>query len=277
MRNPFRRRKTLAVLHLTGIIATHGQALNLAGLRPAIDRAFKVGDEVALVLNCPGGSPAQSQLIHDHIRLKAEKTGKAVTTFVEDMAASGGYWIALAGDAVHALPTSLVGSIGVISAGFGFTGALEKLGVERRVITAGQSKSRLDPFRPVKPEDAAWLKDLQEQIHGAFIAHVKTRRTAQGAPPREDADLFTGEVWLGERARTLGLVDGLDSLTAYAERRNLRIKDISRKRGFLRIGLGLSGGDAGGAGLTAQALTAQILDGLDQHLKDRALRAGLGG
>ncbi|WP_413205323.1 S49 family peptidase [Rhodospirillum sp. A1_3_36] len=271
MRNPFRKRKTLAVLHLGGIIAARGQALNLAGLRPSIDRAFKVGDEVALVVNCPGGSPAQSQLIHDHIRLKADKTGKPVTTFVEDMAASGGYWIALAGDVIHSLPTSLVGSIGVISAGFGFTEAIEKLGVERRVITAGRSKSRLDPFRPVQEEDIAWLKDLQGQIHGAFIGHVKTRRSTQGASLREDVDLFTGEVWLGERARTLGLVDGLDSLTAYAERKNLRLKEIPRKRGFLRLGLGLRAGEGGAA-----ALTAQVLDGLDCHLEDRVLRARLG-
>jgi serine protease SohB len=258
-RPSFRGRKTLAVLRLSGVIAPRGRALNLAGLRPAIDRAFKVGREVALVVDCPGGSPAQSQLIHDHIRLMAMKTGKRVTTFVEDMAASGGYWIALAGDSIQVLPTSLVGSIGVITAGFGFVEAIDKLGVERRVITAGKSKSKLDPFRPLSEADTDWLKALQGDLHDQFIAHVKTRRAAQGARLAEDVDLFTGDVWLGSKAQALGLVDGQDSLTAYAERKGLRLREMSRKRGF-PLGW-LVGGAA---------------DALVDTLEDRTLRASLG-
>ncbi|MBK1664650.1 peptidase S46 [Rhodospirillum rubrum] len=258
-----RRRRKLAVLRLSGVIAARDRALSLAALKPLIDRAFRVGDEVALVINSPGGSPAQSQLIHDYIRIQADRRKKAVTTFVEDVAASGGYWIALAGDSIRVLPTSLVGSIGVVSAGFGFVEALDRLGVERRLVAAGRNKVRLDPFSPRKDEDTEWLTGLQAQLHERFIEHVRSRRAAHGARLPESGELFTGEVWLGREAIAHRLADQEDSLGAYVDRQKMRLREIAPRRMFsLR---GLIGG-----------LAAETLGALEARIEDRALRAPFG-
>ncbi len=209
---PFgRKAPRVAVIRLQGAIgATRpgAQGLSDAALGPLIERAFKRGKPcaVALIVNSPGGSPVQSSLIAARIRRLAEETGLPVHAFVEDVAASGGYWLACAADDIWADATSIVGSIGVISAGFGLQGLIDKYGVERRVHTAGGAKSFMDPFRPEKPEDVARLTRLLEDMHLAFKSHVVARR---GARLNGEADLFTGDVWTGRQAVEIGLIDGV--------------------------------------------------------------------
>lgn len=211
MRIPFLspRPRRVAVIRLQGVIGGAGRVPGLsdAALAPVLERAFrrKRPVAVALAINSPGGSAVQSSLIAARIRRLAAKHRLPVHAFVEDVAASGGYWLATAADDIWADESSIVGSIGVIAAGFGFHEAIARLGVERRVHTAGRSKSMLDPFRPEKPEDVARLDRLLAPIHAAFIAQVRARRAGKLA----DADLFTGEVWSGREAVDLGLIDGL--------------------------------------------------------------------
>jgi serine protease SohB len=215
LRLPFLRPKAprVSVLRLQGVIAATGSrgTLSHAVIGPAIERAFRKGKPaaVALAVNSPGGSPVQSALIGAHIRRLGEELGVPVHAFVEDVAASGGYWLAAAADEVWVDGSSITGSIGVISAGFGFPAALERLGVERRVHTAGQDKSMLDPFRPERPEDIERLKAIQSRIHDHFIDHVKARR---GARLADRDDLFTGEIFVGADAVAAGLADGLAHL-----------------------------------------------------------------
>jgi serine protease SohB len=203
---------TVAVIRLSGVIGAQGRgALNDQSLGPVIERAFARGkpQAVALEVNSPGGSPVQSSLIGARIRRLAEEKDIPVIAFVEDVAASGGYWLAAAADEIFADPSSVVGSIGVISASFGLDRFIENYGVERRVYTAGKSKSMLDPFRPENPEDVARLEGLLAEIHVNFKEHISTRR--EGKLP-EDYDLFTGEVWLAKKATELGLIDGIGHL-----------------------------------------------------------------
>jgi signal peptide peptidase SppA len=241
---PFLSRKPLIpVLRLQGMIAAAPGSgrLNDASLAPVIEAAFARGKPaaVALVINSPGGSPVQSALIAARVRRLAEKHKVPVHAFVEDVAASGGYWLATAADDIHVDPSSIVGSIGVISAGFGLQDLIARYGVERRVYTAGTSKSQLDPFRPENPEDVARLRGLLDQIHQNFIAQVKERRGAKLA----DADLFNGEFWLGARAVELGLADGIGHLLPVLQARygeKLRLRPYSLRRPFLsRFGLSL--------------------------------------
>ncbi len=198
------------VIRLQGVIASGGRgaALNDSGLAALIEKAFRKGKPaaVALTINSPGGSPVQSSLIAARIRRLADEKGIKVYAFVEDVAASGGYWLASAADEIWIDPNSVVGSIGVISAGFGFQDLISRYGVERRVHTSGRSKSMLDPFQPEKAEDVERLKSIQEQIHETFIDQVKSRR---GAKLQDNPDLFTGEFWVGETAVGLGLADGI--------------------------------------------------------------------
>ncbi len=199
----------VAVVRLSGMISASGRGtLNDASLAPLIDKAFSRGKPaaVALQINSPGGSPVQSSLIGARIRRMAEEKNVPVFAFVEDVAASGGYWLASAADEIFADDSSVVGSVGVISASFGAHELLARYGVERRVYTAGRSKSMLDPFRPEQPEDVERLKRLLEDIHTNFKEHVTRRR---GARLAEGRDLFTGEVWLGRSAVELGLIDGI--------------------------------------------------------------------
>ncbi|MFW5881801.1 MAG: S49 family peptidase, partial [Roseicyclus sp.] len=208
-----------------------------------VERAFRRGKPVAvaLAINSPGGSPVQSSLIASRIRRLAEEKMLPVHAFVEDVAASGGYWLACAGDRIWADTSSILGSIGVISAGFGFQEAIAKIGVERRVHTAGESKAILDPFRPEKQEDVARLKALQGDIHEAFIAHVKTRR---GERLSDDPELFTGAFWTGARSVELGLADGIGHLVPKMKELfgdKTRFAVYGPKRGFFgRVGLGLA-------------------------------------
>ncbi|MDJ0627864.1 MAG: S49 family peptidase [Rhodobacter sp.] len=201
---------TVAVLRLNGMIASGSRfgALNDAGTAPLIERAFRRGkpDAMALIVNSPGGSPTQSALIAARIRRLADEKGLKVYAFVEDVAASGGYWLATAADEIWVDASSIVGSIGVIYASFGFHDLIGRYGVERRVHTAGKSKSMLDPFRPENPEDVEKLKTWQGQIHETFIDHVKARR---GDRIDGDTELFTGEVWVGQKSVDVGLADGI--------------------------------------------------------------------
>lgn len=206
------RRPRVALIPLVGTIAAAARgfgagALNDAALAPILERGFSKGkpDAVALVINSPGGSPVQSSLIGARIRRLATEKKIPVYAFCEDVAASGGYWLACAADKIFVDESSVVGSIGVISASFGFHDFLEKQGIERRVHTAGENKSMMDPFRPEKPEDVERLKEIQRQIHGTFIDHVKSSRGDRLA----DEDLFTGEVWVGQRAVDIGLADAV--------------------------------------------------------------------
>lgn len=202
----------VSVVRLQGVIASGGRgtSMNDAGMAPLIERAFGRGKPkaVALVINSPGGSPSQSSLIAARIRRLADEKEIPVYAFVEDVAASGGYWLACAADEIYVDENSVVGSIGVISAGFGFHDLIARYGIERRVHTSGETKSKLDPFQPEKPEDLIWLKGLQQQIHDSFIAHVKRRRGDKLASD----DLFNGDVWVGEKAQENGLVDGVGHL-----------------------------------------------------------------
>ncbi len=218
----FRKEGTLIpVVRMQGAIMTGGSqfrpALNLASVAPTLNKAFSIKNApaVAIVVNSPGGSPVQSRLIYQRIRALAEEKGKKVYIFVEDVAASGGYMIALAGDEIYADETSIVGSIGVVSGGFGFPELLKKIGVERRVYTAGENKVILDPFKPEKEGDIEILKSLQLEIHQVFIDMVKARR---GDKLSEDGDVFSGLFWTGTRGKELGLVDGLGHMREVLKR-----------------------------------------------------------
>ena len=217
---PFlKSQKSVAVVRLSGLIAagSRGQ-LNDQALAPMLEKAFRKGkpDAVALVLNSPGGSPVQSSLIGARIRRLAEEHKVPVLAFVEDVAASGGYWLAVTADEIFLDHNSIVGSIGVISAGFGAPEFLARYGIERRVYTAGKSKSTLDPFREEKPEDVARMKATLEQVHKAFIDHVTARR---GDKFSSDEDLFSGEYWVGQTAVDLGLADAIGHLVPILKER----------------------------------------------------------
>lgn len=238
-----KRPPTVAVIRLQGMIATGNRGqLNDVTMAPAIERAFRKGKPkaVALVINSPGGSPVQSSLIAARIRRLSAEKDVPVVAFVEDVAASGGYWLASAADEILVDENSVIGSIGVISAGFGLTGLMEKIGVDRRVYTAGKSKSQLDPFRPENPEDVERLKGLLEDIHVNFKTQIETRRA--GKLP-EGEDLFTGEIWLGRKAIEKGLVDGIGHLVPTMKERygdKVRFRVYGARRGVLsRFGLNL--------------------------------------
>jgi serine protease SohB len=206
---------TVSVLRLYGAIGMgggFGRGMDDESLAPIVERAFQPRriKALALAINCPGGSPAQSALIAARIRRLADEKEVKVYAFVEDLAASGGYWLACAADEIYADANAIVGSIGVISAGFGFHEAIGRIGVERRVHTAGARKALLDPFRPEDGDDVARLERIQQGVHANFIDHV-TR--ARGDRLNGDHDtLFTGDVWLAAEAEELGLIDGLGHL-----------------------------------------------------------------
>lgn len=210
---PFKKKPPLvAVVRLAGAIGMAGRgSLNDTSLAPVLEKAFRKGKPaaVALEINSPGGSPVQSSLIGSRIRRLAKEHEVPVFAFVEDVAASGGYWLAASADEIWADDSSVLGSIGVISSGFGAHIFLSRQGFERRVHTAGKSKSMLDPFAPEKPEDVSRLKVILGDIHENFIAYVKSRR---GEKLDSATDLFTGEIWLAKRAVELGLIDGVGHL-----------------------------------------------------------------
>ena len=213
-----------------------------------------------MLLNSPGGSPVQSALIAGRIRQLAKEKGKPVLAFAEDVAASGGYWLACAADEIFAMPGSIVGSIGVVSAGFGFSEAIGRLGIERRMHTAGTRKAILDPFQPERPDDVAVLREIQDELHEQFKAAVRTSRG--GRLRASDEELFNGRFWTGERGLGLGLVDGLGDARAVVRERfgdHARIKVLNQPRGWLQRRLRL------------QWQPDQIAAGVMSALEERAL------
>lgn len=223
---------TVAVVRLQGAIGATGRGgLSDRSTASILEKAFKSKPKaVALEINSPGGSPVQSSLIGARIRRLAEEHDVPVYAFVEDVAASGGYWIASAADEIWSDSCSILGSIGVISAGFGAHVFLQRQGIERRVYTAGKSKSMLDPFRPENEDDIERLNRLLEQLHAQFIAHVQSRR---GDKLATDTDLFTGEIWLGQSAIDVGLSDGIGHLVPLMKDRygdKVQFKRFEQKR-----------------------------------------------
>ena len=237
----FRKRSSVAVIRLSGVIASgkRSGALNDSELAPLVEKAFRKGkpSAVALVINSPGGSPAQSSLIAARIRRLAKERDLKVYAFVEDIAASGGYWLACAADEIWVDASSIVGSIGVIYAGFGLQDFIGRFGVERRVYTAGKSKSMLDPFRPERKEDVRKLQGWQTQIHDAFIEHVKV---ARGSRLKDDHELFNGDVWVGAGSVDMGLADGIGHVVPKMKEvfgEKVRFLQYGPKRGlFQRLG-----------------------------------------
>jgi signal peptide peptidase SppA len=252
----------VSVVKLHGVITPTPSPLargtiNINTVESALNRAFDHERlrAVALAVNSPGGAATQSALVAERIRELAARKEVPVLAFCEDVAASGGYWLACAADEIYAHSSSLVGSIGVVTSGFGLTGLIERFGVERRVYTAGPHKVRLDPFSPEKDEDVEWLKGIQGQLHDQFVDWVKQRR---GERLGDGEELFTGEVWTGARAKELGLVDGVGNLRAVINERypDAEISVAEPKRPLLaRLGLG---GPAVGGLSPADRLTAAV-------------------
>ncbi|NTJ66775.1 S49 family peptidase [Agrobacterium rhizogenes] len=268
----FRKEEVIVpVVRLSGVISSGGgplrQSLNLAGVSQALEKAFsmKTAPAVAIVVNSPGGSPVQSRMIYNRIRDLAAEKNKKVLVFVEDVAASGGYMIALAGDEIIADATSIVGSIGVVSGGFGFPELLKKIGVERRVYTAGDNKVILDPFKPEKEKDIEYLKSLQLEIHKVFIDMVLERRTGKLSA---DETVFSGLFWTGSRGLELGLIDGLGDMRQELRKRfgdKVKPMLITTPRSlFGRKAPGISLGGMNGLG-------AGLASGLAEAAEERAL------
>ncbi len=246
------RHPEVAVLRMSGVIGGFGplrSGMSLASMEPLIERAFALPrlSAVALIINSPGGSPSQSALIAKRIRDLAREKEKPVLAFCEDVAASGGYWLACAADEIFVQPTSIVGSIGVITSGFGFTELMDRVGVERRVYTAGEHKSTLDPFRPENAEDVARLKALQQDLHDVFKQSVRDRRGHRLKAPEEE--LFSGEFWAGGRAIELGLADSEGELRQVLRDRfgkRVRLRRVQGPRRLLkRLGVGRGRGGGG--------------------------------
>lgn len=229
----FKRGPKIPVIRLAGVIADSTMkrgGISYAKISKVIDKAFAMekAPAIALIINSPGGAPAQSQLIGGMIRRLADEKQISVIAFVEDVAASGGYWLACAADQIYAQETSIVGSIGVISASFGFEDFIDKHGIKRRLHTSGREKSMLDPFLPEKAEDVARLKDIQHDMHRHFIDWVKSRRGAK-LNGRDD-ELFEGRFWLGSVALDMGLIDAIgDSYSVLKEKygQDVRFVELS--------------------------------------------------
>ena len=225
---------------MTGIIGSGGrfkQGMELANQRDILKKAFSLKkiSHVAISINSPGGSPVQSHLIYSYIRDLADKKKVKVIIFAEDVAASGGYFIACAGDEIYANSSSIIGSIGVISASFGFKDLIQKIGIERRVYTAGKNKSTLDPFVSEKEEDVKRLKNIQLELHADFIKVVETSRGSKLKDPEKN-NIFTGEFWTGKTALKLGLIDGIGNADQVLKEKfgeKVVIKNFEKRKGFL--------------------------------------------
>jgi len=248
---PLRWRKSVPVVNLVRLHGAIGVGsplkppITFKDINEVLEKAFRKGvAAVALSVNSPGGSAVQSALIHRRIRALAEEHKLPVYVFCEDVAASGGYWLACAGDEIYADRSSVVGSIGVISAGFGFVEAIGKLGIERRVHTAGESKSMLDPFQPEKAEDVGRLLAVQGDVHDAFKDLVRSRRGPK--LKGTDDELFSGAFWSGAQALDRGLIDGLGHLhdvlrAKFGEKLVIRVISPPQGWGLRRLGFGAAG------------------------------------
>jgi signal peptide peptidase SppA len=231
----------VAVLRLNGVIGLRGRrGLSLAGKAGAIERAFKLSGlaAVALAINSPGGSPVQSALIYRRIRQLAEEKNIPVLAFAEDVAASGGYWLALAGDEIFAEETSILGSVGVVSGGFGFAELLRRLGISRRLYTAGERKALLDPFLAEDKVGVERLEALQRDIHGSFKDVVRLRRGIR--LKGDEATLFNGDIFTGRGALANGLIDGIGELRGtlrarFGDKVRLRVVDPEKRRFSFRL------------------------------------------
>jgi signal peptide peptidase SppA len=236
----------VSVIKLQGVIGAGAgmkSGISIDSLDEEITKAFNVKklQAVAIVINSPGGSPVQSELIYKKIKSLSIEKKVPVLSFAQDVAASGGYWLLCAGDEIYASENSIIGSIGVISAGFGFSEVIKKLGVERRIYTQGKNKSVLDPFSPEKEEDIALIKNIQKDIHDSFKNLVKTSR--EGKLKSDDDHLFSGEFWTGKEAVKLGLVDHIGDMDSVIKSRfgeKVKIKSFSKEKGWFRRQFGLS-------------------------------------
>jgi len=237
----------VGVLRLSGIIATSGgfgkQSLNLDDLDETIEKTFNISKlkAIALQINSPGGSPVQTELIYRRIRHLAEEKKVPVYTFAEDVAASGGYWLACAGDEIYVSENSLIGSIGVVSGGFGFTDAIKKMGIERRIYAQGKNKAILDPFREERAEDVKILTSAQKDVHESFINLVKSRRGKKLKIEEEDR-LFSGEFWSGKKAIELGLADGSADMYSFIQAKygkNIKFVKTMKPKNWLKRKLGI--------------------------------------
>jgi signal peptide peptidase SppA len=235
----FKKKKIVAHIKLNGVIGNVGkfkEGIDFSGQEEIIKKAFslKKAKAVAITINSPGGSPVQSHLIYKFIRSEAKKNKIKVIVFAEDVAASGGYLIACAGDEIYANSSSIIGSIGVIYSSFGFTELIKKIGVERRVHTAGKNKSSLDPFQDEKTEDIERLKNIQLDLHKDFIEVVEESRGSK--LKKDDVELFSGEFWAGKKAKELGLVDGLGNSNEILKEKfgdDIIIKKFEKSKGWL--------------------------------------------
>lgn len=236
----------VAIFRLDGVIGKVGtlkSGLTLSSLNKLIEKMFKIErlDAICLSINSPGGSPVQADLIATRIIALAKAKEVPVFSFVEDVAASGGYWLACAGSKIYASKSSIIGSIGVISSGFGFHEAIEKLGIERRVYTEGKTKSVLDPFKPAKNSDIKIIRKIQQDIHYHFISTIKDRRA--GRLTQNDDILFNGEFWSAQTAVDYGLIDGIDNLYSFIQKRygdNVKIEHIENKQSWIKKKLSMS-------------------------------------
>tara|TARA_B100000902_G_scaffold113712_1_gene114830 strand:- start:5811 stop:6617 length:807 start_codon:yes stop_codon:yes gene_type:complete len=241
-----KKKKIVAHLKLSGVIGNVGkfkQGLDFASQEELIKKAFslKKAECVAITINSPGGSPVQSHMIYNFIKHQAKKNKKQVLVFAEDVAASGGYLIACAGDQIYANSSSIIGSIGVIYSSFGFTELIKKIGIERRVHTAGKNKSTLDPFLDEKKEDIERLKNIQLDLHREFISVVEDSRGNK--LQKKEVELFSGEFWSGNKAKELGLIDGLGDLDQVLKEKfgeNLVIKKFEKPKNWLNKKLSTS-------------------------------------
>lgn len=269
----------VAVVRLSGVIGASQPlrgGLNLDAIEDALDTAFEMKriKAVALVINSPGGSPVQSSLIYKRIRALAQENELPVYVFAEDVAASGGYMLACAGDEIYADESSIIGSIGVISAGFGFTQAIEKLGIERRVHTAGTNKGMLDPFQPENPDDVARLLALQAEVHESFKSLV---RASRGERLKGGDEIFTGEFWAAGGALARGLIDGIGDLRSVMRDKfgkDVVLKPVGGKKPWWRLG-GLSSRQPGGQGVldatSGPEIAMNLADGLISAIEKRFL------
>lgn len=253
----------VAVLKLVGVIGKtgglRGGGLTLNDLNDKIEKVFAIKKlkALCLVVNSPGGSPVQSELIASRIINLSKENKIPVYTFVEDVAASGGYWLACAGDKIYSSKSSIIGSIGVISASFGMNNAISKIGIERRVYTSGNNKSVLDPFLPEKKDDIDLIKKIQKRVHEHFIDYVKSRRG--GKLSQSDDILFNGEFWTGESALDFGLIDGIDDFHSFIKRKygkKVKIEYINSDKNWLKRKFSISSKQI--ADETAEAIVTEL-------------------
>lgn len=264
----------VAVLPLIGVIAESkggplsSRTLSLSGLEKSIDQAFSMPKvkAVALIINSPGGSPVQSEYISKRIRALSLEKNIPVISFVEDVAASGGYWLACTSDEIFASESSIIGSIGVVSSGFGFVDSLKKLGVERRVYTQGANKNILDPYLPEKEKDIAIIQGLMKDAYETFTDFVQERRGDK--LKNEDGRLFSGEFWAGRTALKLGLIDAIGDVHSVMRERygnKVKLVKVEKEKGFLKRTLGASG-----------MFAAVLVDAVAVKLEERALWSRFG-